>query len=252
MKKFILLLLSTVFMLAMDFDLFDLGFTKNYFEIHKNKPIHITEIKKINFKNIKFINPKNDFVVKINKGVKIFSIEQLNKILLKNGYPYVLKVIKENNNYLYVKIVPADTLNKYDVKGIRLIKNYPIKTIINYLNKQFYTQVLYKGENFIVPKNPNIVIKNIEELKKYLDGVNDKSIIFISSVDINNDNLPEFFKYKEVINKITKGSTPLEATIKHLEYAIQLAKKINNPNFQKQLFIQDLKDTVNQLKTMNQ
>ena len=226
-------------------------FIKNYVTINQKEKIStiLNELEDVtNYKYI-LINKNADFNVPLPKSsIRIYNLDTLEEYLIKNHSPYIFKVIKQNKNKIYLKIVNADELNDYMVKGVRLTKPIPIRDIIKKLNQEHYQQYIYKGENFKVPADPNIVIKSISELQTYLEATSYKNIIPVKTIDLNKDGIIDLVILKEVNNAIPQKITPLEATINHIKDAIQSAEKINNPNLIKSLLINNLKEIEEQLK----
>ena len=235
-----------------DNKIYELGFTKNYAKIQEKKKISevLSELSEVTDKNYILINENKDFVVESKRPYRVYNLNDLNKFLIKNGYPHLLKVTKRVGKDYYVKIVPADTLNAYDIKGVRLIKGLKIKDVFKKLNEEKWTQSKYEGKNFTIPANPNIIIKNLVELQKYLNATSNYSIFLKKAVDVNNDNVTDIEIWGQTITMKNKGETPKEAIIRHLEIIKKLANAVKNPNFNKELFKQDIEQTIKELKTL--
>jgi len=249
MKKIVLIFAMIVSILKANF-ISDL-FIKNYVTIDKKEKISkvLNKLEDVTDYKYVLINKNRDFNIPAPKEpVRIYNLNGLEKYLIKNHSPYVFKVIRQQKDKLYLKVVNANELNDYMVKGVRLTKPTPIKDIIKKLNQEHYQQYIYKGENFKVPANPNVVIKSISELQSYLDAVSYKNVIPVKTVDLNKDGVVDLVILKEVDNATPKKTTPLDATINHIENAIKSAKKINNPNLVKSLLINNLEEIKQQLK----
>jgi type II secretory pathway component GspD/PulD (secretin) len=254
MKKIILVFLFVIFnqfsYASYLPNIYDLGFTKNFITVKDEKITDIIDdLSSLTNKTIILLNKEKNFKVHFKKPVRIYNIQSLNHYLLKNGYHYLIKVIKVTKNKIIVKIVPADELNAYDVSGVRLI-HQTIKSVISKLNKDYWATIIYDGNDFKIPDNPNVVIKNLFELKKYLDATSPYSIMLVKSIDLDNDGIVDIEKYKEIINIKRNNMTPKEAIIEHLKAVLILSNQINNKDFIKKLFQLNVKQMIQQIENL--
>jgi hypothetical protein len=183
---------------------------------------------------------------------KVFNLETLNKYLIEHNFPYLLKVINTDDNKYILKLVRYSTLNDYYAKGIRLTEGLTINQALKELSKQNYPNYSYIGENFKIPANPNVIIKNVQQLKEYLDNCSYKTIEISKTFDTNKDGIVDLITFKEKNNLIPYNYTPLQATIYYLKNSLKTAKQINNPNFVKEMFINNLEEIINSLERINE
>jgi hypothetical protein len=160
----------------------------------------------------------------------------------------MLKIIKKDDNKYVLNLIKYSKMDDYFKKGIRLVSNLTIEKALKELSNESFTTYAYEGKNFVIPANNNIIIKNVEQLKDYLDEVSYKTIILSKSFDTNKDGVIDLITYREKENLKPKNITSLNATIYYLKNAAKTGKEIQNKNFAKEMFIDNLKEIISSLK----
>lgn len=203
-------------------------------------------------KNCKYIlKNKNNYnlITPFQKKTYIYNIETLNKALVKNHSKYIVMFDYKVKNLIYLKIVPAEYSDDYYVKGVRLY-NETLLDVIKKLNRQRYAKIIYKGENFKIPNDASLVIKNINELKNYLDLTSYKTIKIVKVEDIDKNGIIDTITIKEKDNIVPQNFTPMQSIIHYLQNAIKAALRVKNNVFAKKTFIENIKSIIEDLKNL--
>ena len=235
---------------------FNLGFfVKNYIVIKPNETLKqvLTELNDVAEYQYFLEKPKNYFLKvpspKQGDFTRVYNLEGLNKYLIKHRSRYILMFDYRIGDKIYLKVVPANYLDDYYVKGVRLY-NETLKDVIKKLNKQRYAKIIYLGRDFKIPNNPSVTIKNIQELKNYLDMTSYRTIKITKVEDLDHNGIIDTIYIKEKDNIVPGSFSPMQSTIYYLQHTIDAAEKIKNPNFAKRTFINNIKSIIKDLKNL--
>ena len=180
---------------------------------------------------------------------KIYDLNTLNKYLIRHKSKYLLKTVKIKNRTFFLKIVPVDYYDDYYVKGVRL-ENETLKDVINKLNKEHYQKTVYNGKDFKIPDDPSLIVKDIQQLKKYLDASSYKTIEIKKVEDINKDGIADIIEIKEKDNATPSNFTAMQSLIYYLKKSIEASKKVKNPNFAKQTYQKNIQSIIEDLENL--
>ena len=230
-------------------------FVKDYAVIKPNETLKqvLTDLNNVTDCYYLLENPKN-YKLKVpspkqSDFTRVYNVETFNKYLIKHRSKYILMFDYKKGNKVFLKVVPAKYLDDYYVKGVRLY-NETLKDVIKKLNHQRYAKIVYNGKDFKIPNNPSLVIKNIQELKKYLDLTSHKTIKIEKAEDLDKNGIIDTILIKEKENIVPLKSTPMQSVIYYLQQSINAAKEVKKSSFSKQTFIENIKSIIQDLKNL--